>query len=371
MIIRLCRTFPRKDYPGIGLHCYNFSKFIDHQTIIFTKKIDSPPVDIPKNAKLIEIDYSDLSFNRKEESLLRIFLIILSKIWGEFIFSFNVLKYLKQNKINISILHLHSINFLITAILIKLLYRCPSIMNFGGTDLLRLKKSKIMKHLASKIDGYLYVAQSMKLDLDKLFNPKKNFYMGNGVDLELFKPNLKFVRDQMQFFAIGNLRWQKGYDLLIEAFSNVAKIYPDIKLLIAGDGPLKEQLKGLVINLKLERNIFLLGICSRNELVTHLSQSKGFIMSSVAEGFPKALIEAIACEVPVIVTDVGECANIAKHVGIIVQPNDPNRLSEAIIKFITNEDSYIQMQKNCSEERLKYSWLSMTERVRAAYKEIS
>ena len=144
MIIRLCRTFPRSDFPGIGLHCYHFSQYIKQPTLIFTKYMDSSPIHVPKNAKLIEIRYKDLSFQKEKESLLRTVLIVFSKIWGEIIFGISVLRYLRKNKIQISILHLHSINFLITALFVKFFFQCKTIMNFGGTDLLRLKNNKIL-----------------------------------------------------------------------------------------------------------------------------------------------------------------------------------------------------------------------------------
>jgi len=134
-IIRLCRTFPRVDYPGIGLHCYNFTKHIQEPTFIFTKHMDSPVLDVPSNASLVEVDYSDISFRKEKEPIWRLLLIVLSKIWGEIYFSLKVASYIRRNKIDISIVHLHSINYLMTAVLIKILFKAPMVMNFDETDL--------------------------------------------------------------------------------------------------------------------------------------------------------------------------------------------------------------------------------------------
>jgi len=370
MIVRLCRTYPRDEHPGIGLHCYNFTKHIDKPTIIFTKYMESTPISVPKNAQLIEIKYSDLSFNKKKESLFRTFLIILSKLWAELVFGFQVIRYLKNNNIKISILHLHSINFLITAISVKVLFHCRSIMNFGGTDLMRLKNNKILMFLANRIDAFLYVAKSMKPDVDKLFPNKKNFYMGNGVDLTLFAPKKNDGNDSKNFLAVGNLRWQKGYEYLLDAFSQAMVKYPSIKLYIAGEGPQRVLLEQKIETLKLKNNVFLLGVCSREDVARRLNESYGFIMSSVSEGFPKALIESIACETPVISTDVGECSEISRDVGIVVPAANSNALSKAIIELLEQKHAYKQMKSACSKKRLDFSWAKMTARVRKAYRTI-
>tara|TARA_B110001450_G_scaffold254878_1_gene281149 strand:- start:7497 stop:8429 length:933 start_codon:yes stop_codon:yes gene_type:complete len=308
---------------------------------------------------------------KEKESFARSILIIVSKIWGELIFSIKVLSYLKKNKVKISILHLHSINFLNTALAVKFLHRCKVIMNFGGTDLFRLKTNKLLKFLASHVDAFLYVAQSMESDLDKLFPQKRSFYMGNGVDLTLFSPQNISKPESKNFLAIGNLRWQKGYHYLIEGFSDVVNQFPNIQLSIAGEGPQRQALEDKIKFLGLERHIFLLGVCSREDLSLHLNQSYGFIMSSVSEGFPKALIESIACEVPVIVTDVGECALISQDVGLVVPAENSNAISRAIIDLLEDKVSYHQMKLACRKKRLNFSWTKMTDRVIHAYSEIA
>jgi len=367
-IIRLCRTFPRVDYPGIGLHCYNFTKHIQEPTFIFTKHMDSPVLDVPSNASLVEVDYSDISFRKEKEPIWRLLLIVLSKIWGEIYFSLKVASYIRRNKIDISIVHLHSINYLMTAVLIKLLFKAPMVMNFGGTDLVRVKKSRLLQMFARFTDGALFVAEAMRPDLERLFPNKILTFMGNGVDLKKFKPANN--QRQKQFLAIGNLRWQKGYSYLLEALKLVVDRSPDVKLVVAGEGPDREALEEQIEQLGLQEHVNLMGMCSREQLVDLLGHSHGFVMASVSEGFPKSLIEAIACQTPVVVTDVGECGRIAPNVGLVVPAKNAEALASAMSKLLEDTKLYEKYAAACLVEREEYGWKKMTDRVAGAYKEI-
>ncbi len=367
-IIRLCRTFPRISHPGIGLNCYYLSHYIDKETLVLTKRMSSPPLSVPPNVKLIEIGYSDISFGKENESLIRLFLIILSKIWGEVVFSCAVFCILRRQKVHIDILHLHSINYLFTAVLLKWIFKAPLVMNFGGTDLVRLRNSFLLRWVAGRADRALCVASSMKPDLFDIFGSTRVIYMGNGVDLSQFQGQ-RMVR-KPQFLAIGNLRWQKGYNSLLDAFCRLVEEEPEYRLLIAGDGEERYALQKQIDSLGLRKHVFLLGMCGREKLVNLLNESRSLVMSSVSEGFPKVLIEAIACGTPVVVTDVGECRKIADSVGLVVPPNDADAMKEALLTIIRDPAQTNGFAENCLSERQKYDWYSVATRVLRAYDEV-
>lgn len=367
-IVRLSRTYPRDNYPGIGLHCYNFSRYIDLPTIIFTKKMIGAPIDIPPNVDFQEIGYSDLSFKREKESVIRLFAIMASKIFGELVFSWCTVYYLKKNETKVEIVHLHSINYLLTAVLIKVLFQAPMVMNFGGTDLLRMKKYKILQWLANRSSKILYVAKSMENDLLNYFSSEQLRHMNNGVDLKHFV--FKEAPRKKQFLAVGNLRWQKGYSFLISAFKKVIEVDPSFTLLIAGEGNDREELEKQINKLGLTDKVKLLGMQDRNSIIELMSTSLAFVMSSVSEGLPKALIEAIACATPVVVTDAGDCSYIAKDVGIVVPPRDIDSLSEALVNMALDTESWEGYKNKCLLVRETYDWKYMTECVFTAYKEV-
>ncbi len=125
----------------------------------------------------------------------------------------------------------------------------------------------------------------------------------NGVNLEK-KYDLIFV---------GRLVKNKGINLLFEAASKLKIQNPNFKLLIVGDGPLKENLKFKIENLKLKDNIQLYGWAENQEEIARLlNQSKILIIPSYNEGGPRVAIESMACGVPILATPVGVMADIIK-----------------------------------------------------------
>lgn len=265
----------------------------------------------------------------------------------------------------VSLIHLHSINYLLSSLLFKLIFKAPLIINFGGTDLLRLSNNRVLKFLAGYADHYLYVSSSMTKTLTTLFDAKKITYMGNGVDLDFFA--YEPTRRKRQFIAVGNLRWQKGYHVLIEAFEKTLNKNPDFHLYIVGEGELRHEISEQIRNLKLQDKVTLLGTQSRASVAGLLRESFALVLSSVSEGFPKVLIESIASGTPIITTDVGACCEIAEGVGIVAKTNDANGLSIAMTRLIRNDGLWLSLSQGCENQRNLYAWTEVSARVSDAY----
>lgn len=138
--------------------------------------------------------------------------------------------------------------------------------------------------------------------------------------------------------AMGRLGPEKGFDLLIKAFFKTARRYPDWRLLILGEGNERKSLEGLIKELGLTGRVFLPGRV-RNP-VHFLKQADIFAMSSRREGFPNALLEAMACGLPVISFDCpsGPRELIRNGIdGLLVPSEDIDALADAIAMLIENE----------------------------------
>mgnify|MGYP001942319445 CR=1 FL=1 len=152
--------------------------------------------------------------------------------------------------------------------------------------------------------------------------------------------NYKFI------LAIGRLDYQKGFDLLIKAYSQTV-IKNDVKLLIFGEGKLKNDLHQLISTLDLEENIFLMG--KTNNPYKYMSQAEMFVLSSRHEGFPNVLVEAMACECLVLATD---CPTGPKEIlqenknGILVKNENINELTSMIDNFYYNTPKCEQIRLN-------------------------
>ena len=151
--------------------------------------------------------------------------------------------------------------------------------------------------------------------------------------------------------GVGRLMAQKNFALLINSFARIAKEYPDYTLEIYGNGVQEEMLSNQIKKLGLENRVFLMGM--KENVMHHIADSTMFVLPSDFEGFPNALIEAMATGLPVITTDfspAGVAAEIVKKEnGIIVPVNDEVALAKAMEVMILDEKLRVQMGRKNRE----------------------
>ncbi|MFO7906848.1 MAG: glycosyltransferase family 4 protein [Planctomycetota bacterium] len=137
--------------------------------------------------------------------------------------------------------------------------------------------------------------------------------------------------------AMGRLGPEKGFDLLLEAFSEVAADYPEWDLMVIGEGPERPRLEHLVQQHGLAARVSLCGW--RDNPARLLSDAQVFVLSSRYEGFPNALLEAMACGlVPVAFDcDSGPRDIVRDHVdGLLVPPEDVGRLARTLACLLSD-----------------------------------
>jgi len=137
--------------------------------------------------------------------------------------------------------------------------------------------------------------------------------------------------------TLGRLTRQKGIDVLLRSFSEVAHIVPDAFLLIGGDGEERANLERMAKSLHCSDRIRFAGMIGDVHEV--LSVCDLYINSSRCEGLPMTLLEAMSHALPIIATRVG-CNHEVIHdgeTGMLVPPDDPKRLSEAIVGMLRDD----------------------------------
>lgn len=135
----------------------------------------------------------------------------------------------------------------------------------------------------------------------------------NGVDLDRFKPvdpgaarrRLGLDSSAPLVLSVGNLLELKGHALLIEAVHQLSGDWPTLRLVIAGEGPERERLLGLIRQHGLAGRVRLLGAVANASLVDWYGAADLFALPSSREGLPNVMLEALACGTPVIATAVG------------------------------------------------------------------
>ena len=215
-------------------------------------------------------------------------------------------------------------------------------------NLTRIKRA-IFRYLYTKLypKADIIVAQcrAMKNDIINMFNINENkvIYIYNPLDLEYIRKNMidksPYDNDKINILAVGRLTYQKGFDILIDAFKIVEDNIPNIYLTILGDGKLRHELEEKRKQLGLERKISFKGF--QKNPYPYYYYADVFVLSSRWEGFPNVLLEALACGCKVVATD---CKSGPREIlgenefGFLVPPEDPEALAKGIIEAINSEN---------------------------------
>jgi len=205
---------------------------------------------------------------------------------------------------------------------------------------------KIDRFLLNYTDQIICVCSSdyEKAIAAKVATPSKTSVVYNGIEIDQFsKPldraNARKIFDiaptEFVFGNVGRLHEQKGHKYLLEAF---AKVSDRARLLIIGDGDLREELVALAEKLQISDRVLFLG--TRTDITEFLSAIDVFVLPSLWEGQPIALLEALAIGKPCIASSVDGIPEIIKNGvnGYLVNPTDINELTRIMNLAIANPE---------------------------------
>jgi glycosyltransferase involved in cell wall biosynthesis len=175
----------------------------------------------------------------------------------------------------------------------------------------------------------------------------------NGVSVSEFVPserrgaevrrNLGLGQDEFLLVCVARLSEQKGINILIQAMARVLHDGVRCRCVIVGDGPLRDQLVKQARELSLSEHVLFVGF--QKDVRAYLQAGSAFILTSHREGLPLSILEAMACGLPSIVTDVGGNAEvITQRVhGLIVQSGSFEAIAEAIAYLVNHPQERAQM----------------------------
>ena len=194
----------------------------------------------------------------------------------------------------------------------------------------------------------------------------------NGINTTVFTSQPHIVKDwDLAFF--GRLMKMKSIDLFPEMLTLLAPDFPNLRLAITGEGPYKDKLFNDFEKAGVSDMVEYLGVVDWNQVPEIINRSKVFLYPSREEPFGISIIEAMACEVPVITTNVYGPGEIVKHNydGLTIPPDDVTALTEAARKLLSSETLRIQIGKNGRKtvER-RFSIVNHTERLVEIYDEL-
>lgn len=227
-------------------------------------------------------------------------------------------------------------------------------------------------------DRVIAVSHALKRRISALGLPTQHVkVLHNGVDLAQFRPmdplqcrrELNLPQDTTLLLCIANLLPVKGLPTLIMAFQRLLAMHPEpVMLFIVGEGPARVELEALLARQHLENKIILCGAQPHSKIPIWLNAADVFCLSSVNEGYPTVLIEAQACGVPVVATDVGGVSEIIQSRGCerMVPAGDHVAFAQALNDLLTT----IRSQPAPRQPRFQRTWADVVQDLQLELEEL-
>lgn len=192
----------------------------------------------------------------------------------------------------------------------------------------------------------------------------------NGVDTDLFRPLEE--RKKFKKFTItagGTIMGpKKGLEYLIKGFADFHSEVRGSQLVLFGSGELMEDLRKLVSELGLENSVVFRGKVDSEELARELPKCHVFCLPSLAEGMSNATLEAAACGLPLVITDVGGTRELLEYKnGIIIDKKSSNAIKNSLLTLYKDDDLRENTSVSSRQLAKKYSWEVMAEAYMGVY----
>jgi glycosyltransferase involved in cell wall biosynthesis len=290
---------------------------------------------------------------------------------------------LKIHSLKPDLLHAHELLSPATiAVFGKWFFKKPVLAKIlrGGQlgDLAKVKAGMIsnlrLDFLASNIDAFAVISREIDSELASIGVPEaKRIFLPNGVDTERFQPvpreektvlrkKLNLPDGKMVIYC-GRLQPEKRVDQLISAWSQVQGQEKEARLVIVGTGPEESRLRTMA-----NEKITFTGAV--DDVPSYLNAADVYVLPSSAEGLSNSLLEAMACGLPVVATDVGGAPDLIEHGnrGLLIPPDAPGKLADALLLMLGDE----KIRARCGAGARKYvmehySLPKMAQRMRDLY----
>lgn len=245
--------------------------------------------------------------------------------------------------------------------------RIPYVVWAQGSDVYRPWNGKsVLTNLIVKQSALnIALTQDMKTSIESsvLGSCSQIVVLPNGVDFQLYSEyatESHTIPDKgpVQLVSVGNLRPEKGQAYLIDAVHLLRERGLSVVLTIIGEGACRPYLEGLIASRGLKDVVRLAGNVPNREIPGYLSHSHIFILSSVSEGFPLVLLEAMASGLPIVASRIGGISEIisSEENGLLVEPENPGEIADAIELLIQNRARVEEMSQKNRKKASLYSW---------------
>lgn len=256
---------------------------------------------------------------------------------------------------------------------------CVTLASLIGVSVPVISSERIDPHFFGRAKGLLrwlllrrtthLVVQTVRIkDFYSAKLQSRTTIIPNPVTDKVFSltPTLK----QKRIIAVGRLAYQKNYPMMFRAFAKVHHDFPDWQLVVYGNGPQKDEIRGVIERLGMEGHIILAG--KSDHVVEEMNKSSLFVMSSDYEGMSNALLEAVCVGLPVISTDVSGAKDLITDGvnGYIVPVGNERALTLALSSMLSSPEKMDEMGRQSKalaprfrEEQIVGQWEELIKKV--------
>lgn len=223
--------------------------------------------------------------------------------------------------------------------------RVPLIHTRHGRETPHIKKSVMRNALCSRLSDLVVAVSHDVAEVCRYVEKvpvRKLRTIVNGVSLQPYidAARKRQTASNIVFGHVGRLYEVKDQAVLLRVFSRFLATYPDSELALVGDGPLRLELERLATDLGIDKSVIFYGY--RSDIPDLMAGFDCFVMSSLSEGTPLVVIEAMAAQCPVIGTDVGGMSEVVVEgrTGFLVASGDEDAMLERWMHLAANRERY-------------------------------
>jgi len=212
------------------------------------------------------------------------------------------------------------------------------------------------RYAARHADIHIALSKATRTEVENLLGIKDCRVIGNGLDTNKFRA-LSLPKTIDGVF-LGRLAPQKGIDILLEAWSEVVREDPSLRLVLIGGGESKDvsQYRRMVKELSLEKNVDFAGFVGDDEVVRLLNSSKLFVFPSRQEGFAQAVSQAMGCGLCCILSDIPPLREVYGSAAVFSPLNQPKLLAETIRRLLGAEGERRLYSERARQLAETFSW---------------
>lgn len=204
------------------------------------------------------------------------------------------------------------------------------------------------------------IVKQYQIDEDKIdvvYNAPATGFKPVNEQIKLYTQQ-QFAQGQPYFCYVGALHPRKNIDTLLKAFDEFKRLSgSSFKLLIVGRKAwLNESIETTYNTMQFKQDVIFTGRVPENDLYHITASAHAMVYIPLFEGFGLPLVEAMACDVPVITSDVSSMPEVAGDAGILVSPLDHTQTAQAMLKLVNDENFYRQKKLASAKRKLDFSW---------------